>query len=63
MRTFTAAAFAATLLMSASPAFAYKIFVSNEKGYAAAIAMVIFLLIGMVTLLQFRLQKRWVNID
>jgi len=38
-------------------------FVSNEKGYAAAIAMVIFLLIGMVTLLQFRLQKRWVNID
>ena len=32
MRTFTAAAFAATLLMSASPAFAYKVFVYNEKG-------------------------------
>jgi len=38
-------------------------FVSNDKGYAAAIAMVIFLIIGVVTLLQFRLQKRWVNND
>lgn len=38
-------------------------FVSNDKGYAAAIAMVIFLLIGIVTLVQFRLQKRWVSVD
>jgi multiple sugar transport system permease protein len=38
-------------------------FVSNDKGYAAAIAMVIFLIIGLVTLVQFRLQKRWVNND
>ena len=38
-------------------------FVSNDKGYAAAIAMVIFLIIGLVTVLQFRLQKRWVNND
>ena len=38
-------------------------FVSNDKGYAAAIAMVIFLIIGVVTVLQFRLQKRWVNND
>lgn len=38
-------------------------FVTNEKGYAAAIAMVIFVLIGLVTLLQFRLQRRWVNND
>jgi multiple sugar transport system permease protein len=38
-------------------------FVSNDKGYAAAIAMVIFVLIGIVTLVQFRLQKRWVNND
>lgn len=38
-------------------------FVSNEKGYAAAIAMVIFVLIGLVTLLQFTLRKRWVNND
>jgi multiple sugar transport system permease protein len=38
-------------------------FVSNDKGYAAAIAMVIFAIIGVVTLVQFRLQKRWVNND
>ena len=38
-------------------------FVTNEKGYAAAIAMVIFVLIGVVTLLQFRLQKKWVSVD
>ena len=38
-------------------------FITNEKGYAAAIAMVIFVLIGLVTLLQFRLQKRWVSVD
>jgi multiple sugar transport system permease protein len=38
-------------------------FVTNEKGYAAAIAMVIFVLIGLVTLVQFRLQRRWVNND
>ncbi|MCU1528028.1 MAG: sugar transporter permease [Frondihabitans sp.] len=38
-------------------------FVSNDKGYAAAIAMVIFLIIGIVTLVQFRLQKRWVSVD
>ena len=36
---------------------------SNDKGYAAAIAMVIFVIIGVVTLVQFRLQKRWVNND
>lgn len=38
-------------------------FVSNNKGYAAAIAMFIFLLIGLVTIWQFRLQRRWVNND
>jgi len=38
-------------------------FVSNDKGYAAAIAMVIFVIIGLVTVMQFRLQKRWVNND
>jgi len=37
--------------------------VTNERGYAASIAMVIFLIIGLVTLLQFRLQRRWVNVD
>ncbi|WP_422632008.1 carbohydrate ABC transporter permease [Pseudokineococcus basanitobsidens] len=34
-------------------------FVSNDKGYAAAIAMVIFAVIGVMTAVQFRLQRRW----
>jgi multiple sugar transport system permease protein len=38
-------------------------FVNNEKGYASAIAMAIFLIIGLATFVQFRLQKRWVNSD
>ncbi|WIB60103.1 sugar ABC transporter permease [Curtobacterium sp. MCLR17_007] len=36
-------------------------FIDNDKGFAAAIAMVIFVLIGIVTLVQFRVQKRWVQ--
>ena len=36
-------------------------FVDNDKGYAAAVAMVIFLIIGIVTAIQFRLQRRWVQ--
>ena len=38
-------------------------FVRNDKGFAAAIALAILVIIGIVTLLQFRLQKRWVNYD
>ena len=38
-------------------------FVNNDKGYAAAIAMFVFLIIGIVTAIQFRLQKRWVQSD
>lgn len=38
-------------------------FVDNEKGYAAAVAMVIFVIIGVVTFLQFRFQRRWVHSD
>lgn len=38
-------------------------FVNNDKGFAAAIAMVILLVIGLVTLLQFRFQKKWVQSD
>jgi multiple sugar transport system permease protein len=38
-------------------------FVNNEKGYAAAVAMIIFLIIGAVTFIQFRLQRRWVHSD
>lgn len=36
-------------------------FILNDKGYAAAVAMVILVLVGSVTALQFRMQKRWVN--
>lgn len=35
-------------------------FVANNKGYSASIAMAIFVLIGLVTWVQFRTQKRWV---
>jgi multiple sugar transport system permease protein len=38
-------------------------FVNNDKGYAAAIAMIILVIIGIVTAVQFRLQKRWVHGD
>jgi multiple sugar transport system permease protein len=34
-------------------------FVKNDKGYAAAVAMAIFVIIGIVTAIQFRFQKRW----
>jgi len=36
-------------------------FIQNDKGLAAATAMVIFVLIGVITLIQFRIQKRWVR--
>lgn len=36
-------------------------FIQNDKGLAAATAMVIFVLIGVITLIQFQLQKRWVR--
>lgn len=38
-------------------------FTQGDKGYAAAIAMVILLIIGIVTFLQFRLQRKWVVND
>lgn len=43
--------------------FYSKGFVDNDKGYAAAIALAILVIIGIVTLIQFRLQKRWVNYE
>lgn len=36
-------------------------FISNDKGLAATIAIAIFVLIGFVTVVQFRLQRRWVQ--
>jgi multiple sugar transport system permease protein len=38
-----------------------KAFQTNDKGYAAAIAMVLLLLIVAATAVQFRLQRRWVH--
>jgi multiple sugar transport system permease protein len=38
-------------------------FVLNDKGYAAAIAMVILAIIGIATFIQFRLQRKWVVND
>lgn len=38
-------------------------FVHNDKGYAAAVAMVIFAIIGLVTWVQFHFQRRWVQGD
>jgi multiple sugar transport system permease protein len=38
-----------------------KAFQTNDKGYGAAIAMVLLLVIVALTALQFRLQRRWVH--
>ncbi|WP_457965185.1 sugar ABC transporter permease [Arthrobacter sp. D1-29] len=38
-----------------------KAFITNDKGYAAAIGMVLLLIIALVTYFQFRMQKRWVT--
>lgn len=43
--------------------FYEQAFGQNDKGYASAIAMLILLIIGVITVIQFRLQKRWVNYD
>jgi multiple sugar transport system permease protein len=41
--------------------FYAKAFQTNDKGYGAAIAMVLLLIIVVLTAVQFRLQKRWVT--
>jgi multiple sugar transport system permease protein len=38
-------------------------FVNNDRGYAAAMAFVLLLVIVAVTAVQFRLQKRWVHYE
>lgn len=35
----------------------------NHKGLAAAIAMIILLIVGVLTAIQFRMQKKWVNYE
>ena len=38
-------------------------FLDNDKGYAAAVAFVLLLIILVFTVVQFRLQKRWVHYE
>lgn len=41
--------------------FYAKSFPGNDKGYGAAIAMLILVVVGIITLIQFRWQRRWVH--
>jgi len=43
--------------------FYRQAFVNMDKGYAAAISLVLFVIILGVTIVQFRLQKRWVHYE
>ncbi len=43
--------------------FYQNAFVHGQKGYAAAISMFTFVIIMIVTIIQLRVQKRWVNYD
>lgn len=38
-------------------------FIANDKGYGSAIAMAILLFVGLVTIVQFILQRKWVYYD
>lgn len=40
-----------------------RAFIVNERGYAAAISLALFVIILAVTLVQFRLQKKWVHYE
>ncbi len=40
-----------------------RAFIVFEKGYASAISIVLFLVILMVTAIQFKIQKKWVHYD
>ncbi|PLS05349.1 carbohydrate ABC transporter permease [Neobacillus cucumis] len=43
--------------------FYKQAFINNDKGYAAAISLFIFVIILIFTILQFRLQKKWVHYE
>ncbi len=43
--------------------FFEEAFIKFQKGYGAAIAVALFVVIMVVTLIQMRLQKRWVHYD
>lgn len=40
-----------------------RAFMAFEKGYAASISMVLFVIILLVTIVQFKLQKKWVHYE
>ncbi|MFD6178320.1 MULTISPECIES: carbohydrate ABC transporter permease [unclassified Isoptericola] len=41
--------------------FYNEAFIQHDQGYAAAIAILIFVLVGVLTWFQFRMQRRWVQ--
>lgn len=43
--------------------FYEQAFINNDKGYAAAISLFIFVIILIFTILQFRMQKKWVHYE
>jgi multiple sugar transport system permease protein len=43
--------------------FYQKAFIENDRGYAAAIAFALLVVIIIVTAFQFRLQRRWVHYE
>ncbi|MGH3450779.1 MAG: carbohydrate ABC transporter permease, partial [Haloechinothrix sp.] len=43
--------------------FYKQAFIENERGYAAAIAVVLLLIVLVLTALQFRMQKKWVHYE
>ncbi|MBM7499426.1 multiple sugar transport system permease protein [Brachybacterium muris] len=43
--------------------FYAEAFRQNDQGYASVIALLILLIIGLITLLQFRMQRRWVHYE
>ena len=43
--------------------FYSEAFRQNDQGYASVIALLILLIIGVFTLLQFRMQRKWVHYE
>jgi len=43
--------------------FYHEAFVIGDKGLAAAVALILFVIILLLTILQFRLQRRWVHYE
>jgi multiple sugar transport system permease protein len=44
--------------------YIYKLaFQEFSQGYASAVSIVLFLIIGLMTVIQFRVQRRWVHYE